>query len=346
MTGPPPPPFFTPLSSVGGSGVNINPDNTNNPNNLENDSPNLQELILGQMASLTELIKKHNALGENVLRPIRLDFRDERNEVVRREKAVEANEDLSKPFKEASRSPFTSRIVEFSGEKYTMPLNMKFYDGSTDPNDHLTRFTGAANQGQWPMPTWCLMFQQTLDGAAGGWFERLEPGSINSWNELREQFSTRFSLRRKCTKDPTEITKIVRRAHESLADFKERWTDEASYIIGVPEIMRISAFMNAHKCPALAKKFSDRVPRSVTEMFTRVDDFIRAEDAYRSTELPRGEGFEANRRRGFKEDKYRSERKNEPRHKDAYNPYVAPRRDLNRNDHYRSDRRPIATFRE
>lgn len=185
MTGPPPPPFHTPLSSAGGSGVNTNSDNTNNP---VNDSPNLQELILGQMASLTELIRKHNAMGENVLRPIRLDFGDEGNEV-RRERVVEVNEDLSKPFKEASRSPFTSRIVEFAREKYIMPLNMKFYDGSTDPNDHLTRFTGAANQGQWPMPTWCLMFQQTLDGAAGGWFERLEPGSINSWNELREQFS-------------------------------------------------------------------------------------------------------------------------------------------------------------
>lgn len=104
--------------------------------------------------------------------------------------------------------------------------------------------------------------------------------------------------------------------------------------------------MNAHKCPALAKKFSDRVPRSVTEMFARVDDFIRAEDAYRSTELPRGEGFETNKRRGFKDDKYRSERKNEPRHKDTYHPYMAPRKDLNRNDYYRSDRRPMDDFRE
>ena len=218
MTGPPPPLFSTPLSSAGGSGANTNPNN----HNPENDSPNLQELILGQMASLTDLINKHNALGENVLRPMRLEFGDEGNDVVRKDRVVETDEDLSKPFKEVSRSPFTSRIVKFAGEKYTMPLNMRFYDGTTDPNDHLTRFTGAANQGQWPMPTWCLMFQQTLDGAAGGWFERLEPGSINSWEELREQFSTRFSLRRKSTKDPTEITKIIRRAHESLLDFKEK----------------------------------------------------------------------------------------------------------------------------
>ena len=114
------------------------------------------------------------------------------------------------------------------------------------------------------MPIWCRMFQQTLDGTDGGWFDRLEPGSIDSWGELREQFLARFSLRRKNAKDPTEITKIVCKAHESLPDFKERWTDEASYISGVPDIMKISAFMNAHKYPTLAKKFSDRIPRTVT----------------------------------------------------------------------------------
>ena len=117
----------------------------------------------------------------------------------------------------------------------------------------------------------------------------MEPGSIDGWEELREQFLTRFSLRQKGVKDPTEITKITRRANETLPEFKERWTNEASFIPGVPELMRISSFMNAHKCPELAERFSERVPHSVKEMMTRVDDFVRSKAAYRSTELPKGE---------------------------------------------------------
>lgn len=200
------------------------------------------------------------------------------------------------------------------------------------------------------MPVWCHMFQQTLDGAAGGWFDRLEPGSIDSWEELREQFSARFSLQGKCTKDPTEITKIVWRAHESLPDFKERWTDEASYISGVPDIMKISAFMNAHRCPALAKKFSDRIPRTITKMFTRVDDFARSEEAYRNTELPRGEAFESSRKgfvprnneihgKGGNGDRSRGGHRGDRRQKDAFHPYVSLRnnRDNYRNDHNRRD---------
>ncbi|GKE52924.1 hypothetical protein Tco_1488080 [Tanacetum coccineum] len=31
-------------------------------------------------------------------------------------------------------------------------------------------------------------------------------------------------------KDPTEVSKIVRKANETLSDFKERWTEEMGYI--------------------------------------------------------------------------------------------------------------------
>ena len=103
-------------------------------------------------------------------------------------------DDLAKPFKEASKSPFTRRIIEFFGLKHVMPSNIKLYDRSTGPNDHITRFEGAANQGEWPMPIWCRMFQQTFDGSERGWFDRLPPGSIDSWDALSEQFVTRFAL--------------------------------------------------------------------------------------------------------------------------------------------------------
>ena len=90
---------------------------------------------------------------------------------------------------------------------------------------------------------WCRMFQQTLDGSARGWFENLLNRSIDGWEELRQQFTTRFSTRRACFKDLTEITKIVRKANETLVAFKERWIVEKGFITGIPEVMKISSFM-------------------------------------------------------------------------------------------------------
>ncbi|GJU47986.1 reverse transcriptase domain-containing protein [Tanacetum coccineum] len=62
-----------------------------------------------------------------------------------------------------------------------------------------------------------------------------------------------------------------------------------SYIPDVPEVMQISTFMSNSKCPELAWRFSDQVHKTVTEMMRRIDDFVKSEETYKSTELPKGE---------------------------------------------------------
>ncbi|GJV82846.1 hypothetical protein Tco_1522744 [Tanacetum coccineum] len=191
-----------------------------------------------------------------------------RSKDIYRPSGIVGDADLKKPFKEAVKTPLTQRIIEFAGPEFKMPANIKLYG----PEDHLSRFSSAANSGEWPMPVWCRMFQHTLDRSARGWFENLPNGSIDGWAELKFQFTTR----RACFKYPTEITKIVRRANETLVAFKERWIVEMGFIAGVPEVMKISSFMDAHKCPELAKRFSDKVQKTVDEMMTRLDDFVRS----------------------------------------------------------------------
>ncbi|GJS76730.1 reverse transcriptase domain-containing protein [Tanacetum coccineum] len=60
--------------------------------------------------------------------------------------------------------------------------------------------------------------------------------------------------------------------------------------------MKISSFMDSVKSPELAKRFSDKVPTIVNEMMERLDNFVRSEVAYASTELPKGETGETHRR--------------------------------------------------
>ncbi|GJZ77474.1 reverse transcriptase domain-containing protein [Tanacetum coccineum] len=185
------------------------------------------------------------------------------------------------------------------------------------------------------MPEWCRMFQQTLDGPARGWFDRMPNGCIDNWANLRERFVERFALRRRCNKDPIEVSKIFRNANEILPNFKERWTEKMRYIQGVPEVMQISAFMNNSKCPELARRFADQVPQTVTEMMKRVDDFVKSEEAFKSTVLPKGEQSEKGHRtlyRGFRPSRTtqgggppRSEGYNAYNQKDHYLPYVPPR---------------------
>ncbi|GJU90373.1 reverse transcriptase domain-containing protein [Tanacetum coccineum] len=228
--------------------------------------PLTKEQIEGHISAIKSIIKDYNR--QNKADPIRLDFGTDnillKEGRVARGKDV-GEEDLSKPFKEILKTPLTRRIIEFAGPEYVMPTNITLYDGSTDPADHLNRFSMAANSGEGPMPVWCRMFQQTLDGGARGWFESLPLNSINEWYQLKEAFTTRYSIRRACYKEPHEIAKVI------------------------------SSFMDSIKSPELAKRFSSNIPKTVDEMMRRVDEFVRAEKAYARTELPPGESRDIHR---------------------------------------------------
>ncbi|GJY85278.1 hypothetical protein Tco_0499304 [Tanacetum coccineum] len=45
----------------------------------------------------------------------------------------------------------------------------------------------------------------------------------------------------------------------------------------------------SYKCLELSKRFSDNIPKKVDEILKRVDDYARSKEAFRNTELPRGE---------------------------------------------------------
>ncbi|GKB78732.1 hypothetical protein Tco_0945627, partial [Tanacetum coccineum] len=252
-----------------------------------------KSIFEGHVSALKELLKEQS--NRDLIKPMLLDFddiqdaSDEIIEVNKKGKAKTDDEDLSKPFKEVLKCPFTRRIIEFSSPGHRMPKNAKIYDGRGDPEDHVSRFMGIGNQGEWPMPVWCKMFQQTLDGKARACFDKLPPGNIDNWGDLQEKFLNRFGMLKACAKDPTNISKIIRRANETLPNFKERWVSESNANHNVPELMQISSFMSSHKYPELSKRFSDNIPKTVAEMLRMVDDYVRSEEAFRNIELPKGE---------------------------------------------------------
>ncbi|GJT21776.1 hypothetical protein Tco_0891713 [Tanacetum coccineum] len=101
----------------------------------------IKEEIKGHLYALKSKVKHHNRRNKADL--IRIDFDGEDTEA-RNNHIAKGNEvvdnDLKKPFKEALKTPLTHRIIEFVGQEYKMPTNIKLYDGTTDPEDHLSWF--------------------------------------------------------------------------------------------------------------------------------------------------------------------------------------------------------------
>nr|GEY35563.1 reverse transcriptase domain-containing protein [Tanacetum cinerariifolium] len=166
-----------------------------------------------------------------------------------------------------------------SSRKTRMPNNVKMYDETGDPEDHVKVFQAAAQVERWAMPTWCHMFNSTLIGAARVWFDKLPPESIDGYKDLRAAFLAYFMQQKKYVKDPVEIHNIKQRDGETIEDFMERFKTETGRMKGAPECMRIFGFMHGVNNPELTKHLNEHVPNTMEEMMITTTAFIRGEAA-------------------------------------------------------------------
>ncbi|GKF04761.1 reverse transcriptase domain-containing protein, partial [Tanacetum coccineum] len=165
---------------------------------------------------------------------------------------------------------FTRRISDFSEDKKRrMPANVKTYDGTGDPDDHLKIFGAAATIENWPQPVWCHMFNSTLVGNARNWFSKLPCRSIDGFEELRRAFRLNFTQRKKCGKNPVELARVKQRQGESISAYVDRYKDECIHVKACPEILKILGFMNGINNPELIKRLNDRVPQTFDELMKR-----------------------------------------------------------------------------
>nr|GEV26385.1 reverse transcriptase domain-containing protein [Tanacetum cinerariifolium]GEW03747.1 reverse transcriptase domain-containing protein [Tanacetum cinerariifolium] len=120
-----------------------------------------------------------------------------------------AEDDLTKPWTCEEVNPFTPRIRNFeSSRKTQMPNNIKTYDRTGDPEDHVKIIQAATQVEGWAMPTWCHMFNSTLIGAARVWFDELPPEIIDGYKDMKAEFLSYFMQQKKYVKDLVEIHNI------------------------------------------------------------------------------------------------------------------------------------------
>ncbi|GJW94208.1 hypothetical protein Tco_0173880 [Tanacetum coccineum] len=150
-------------------------------------------------------------------------------------------------------SPFTTRIRDYDmPDDIKVPTNLRTYDGTTDPDDHLTVFMGTMDVHKLPKPAWCKFFHITLCGVVRFWYNNLTPESIVGFHQLRDKF---------------------------------RFSKETLHMVDRSDVMVSGAFISS-LCPGrLFKDLIAKPPTSLEDLFTQTNNFIRVEDANNENRL-------------------------------------------------------------
>ncbi|XP_020419522.1 uncharacterized protein LOC109949179 [Prunus persica] len=124
--------------------------------------------------------------------------------------------------------PFTRRIRDSRQDREGQQLRIPFYTGTENRLTHLHSFQsaigckGLSDEGQ------CLLFSSSLTGAALNWFYRLEPETVDSFDELKQIFLNHFMIQTDRLYSADDLYTIRQSEDEPLREYAARFSHEYS----------------------------------------------------------------------------------------------------------------------
>ncbi|VFQ79070.1 unnamed protein product [Cuscuta campestris] len=139
----------------------------------------------------------------------------------RLEKKVGEKNDRDKPL---AGSRFTTR-VHLTPFPRKVKIDAPRFTEKEDPEIHLDSFNQSATMNGCTDKEKFLLFFPTLRNRATEWFNKLRPGSIDSFNDLASKFKAKFQ--ENCTKRKkfTYLSTAGQRESENLTQFLTRWKE-------------------------------------------------------------------------------------------------------------------------
>ncbi|VFQ68722.1 unnamed protein product [Cuscuta campestris] len=196
----------------------------------------------------------------------------------RLEKKVGEKNDRDKPL---AGSPFTTR-VHLTPFPRKVKIDAPRFTGKEDPEIHLDSFNQSATMNGCTDEEKCLLFFQTLRNRATEWFNKLRPGSIDSFSDLASKFKAKFQ--ENCTKRKkfTYLSTAGQRESENLTQFLTRWKEEVDKVEEMDDKTVLSLLLNGLRAGELYKEFCRKPRATYQEAYHTAWEFAEAETQLRA----------------------------------------------------------------
>ncbi|VFQ74019.1 unnamed protein product [Cuscuta campestris] len=196
----------------------------------------------------------------------------------RLERKVGEKNDRDKPL---AGSPFTTR-VHLTPFPRKIKIDAPRFTGKEDPEIHLDSFNQSATMNGCTDEEKCLLFFQTLRNRATEWFNKLRPGSIDSFSDLASKFKAKFQ--ENCTKRKKFIylSTAGQRESENLTQFLTRWKEEVDKVEEMDDKTVLSLLLNGLRAEELYKEFCRKSPATYQEAYHTAWEFAEAETQLRA----------------------------------------------------------------
>ncbi|XP_015953033.1 uncharacterized protein LOC107477509 [Arachis duranensis] len=175
-------------------------------------------------------------------------------------------------------TPFMERILRAKLPKgFDKPTDMK-YDGTKDPQEHLTAFEARMNLEGAADAVRCRAFPVTLAGPAIKWFNALPNGPIASFHDITRQFMAQFTTRITKAKHLINLLGVTQKQEESTRKYLDRFNDECLTVDGLTDSVASLCLTNGFMNEDFRKHLTTRPVWTMHEIQNLAKDYINDEE--------------------------------------------------------------------
>jgi hypothetical protein len=183
-----------------------------------------------------------------------------------------------------SSSPFSVEIERAKFPARFVSPNLAVYDGKGDPVGHLSRYRQSMAIHTSNDALMCRIFPSSLGEVGLRWFDRLDHGSIRSWQEMSESFTARFITNTRKPKEIDALLALKMKAEETLKSYSARYWEVYNDIDACDEDIVVKTFrFGLHQDLKLRRSLTKRPPIGMADLMTRLEEHIRVEDDSKSS---------------------------------------------------------------
>ncbi|XP_015938985.1 uncharacterized protein LOC107464578 [Arachis duranensis] len=175
-------------------------------------------------------------------------------------------------------TPFHRSIVEVRLPKHFDKLTNMRYDGTQDPQEHLTAFEARMKLKGVGDKVRCRAFLVTLPGPAIRWFNSLPQGSVAGFSDISRAFLAQFTTRIAKAKQPINLLGVTQRTGEPTRKYLDRFNNEFLEIEGLTDSVASLCLKNGLLNEDFRKHLTTRPVWTMQEIQIVAKEYINDEE--------------------------------------------------------------------
>jgi hypothetical protein len=193
-------------------------------------------------------------------------------------------------------SPLAAELQAIPWPPSNKPPQLPMYDGHSDPKQFLMSYEATISSYGGNTAVMAKSFVMAVKSVAQTWYSSLRPGTITSWQKLKDMLVTSFQGFQTKPDIAQALFQCTQDHEEYLQAYVRRFLRLRAQAPTMPNEIVIEAMIKGLRPGPTAQYFARKPPQTLEKLLQKMDEYIQAdndfrqrrEEAYRFSEKTRG----------------------------------------------------------